>query len=100
MLPVEAHATRLILYAVGLDEGRQGGRDTREDGLISILLMLLQLFPPLDDCASRLCHRFAIDVGMTIDELVAKSIGHITEVEAALLLTNGAVEDNVQEDIA
>ena len=52
LLPVEAYSTCLILYALGLDEGGQGGRDTREDGLIPALLLLLQFLPALHDSPS------------------------------------------------
>ena len=45
LLPVEAHTTCLVLYAVGLNEGGQRGGDTREDGLIPAFLLLLQFLP-------------------------------------------------------
>ena len=45
LLPVEAHSACLVLYAVGLDEGGQRGGDSREDGLIPALLLLLQFLP-------------------------------------------------------
>jgi len=79
--------------------GREAGTPERS-GLITAFLLLLQFLPALHDSPSRSRYLLAIDMRVAVDELIAKGIGHIAEVEGTLLLADRAIEDNVQEHIA
>ena len=45
LFPVEAHVACLVLDAVGLDEGGQGGGDAAQHGLVAAFLLQFQLLP-------------------------------------------------------
>ena len=79
--------------------GREAGTPG-EDGLIPALLLLLQFLPALHDSPAEAATASPIDMRVAVNELIAKGIGHIAEVEGTLLLADGAIEDNVQEHIA
>ena len=42
----------------------------------------------------------AVDVRMTVDQLVAEGIGHISEIECALFLAQFRIEHHVQQQVA
>ena len=42
----------------------------------------------------------AVDVRMTVDQLVAEVVGHVAEIERALFLAQFRIEHHVQEQVA
>ena len=99
-MPVETYVACLVLDAVCLDERGQRFGHAREHGLVTVLFLLLYLFPKLAHLASRLCLCLAIDMGVAEDEFVAQLVAHIGNVELSLLTSYLGIEHHVEEHIA
>ena len=90
-VPVEAYASGLVLNAIGLNERRQGFGHSAEHAFVASLLCDLQLFPVLENLVNRNLALLdtlglgAENVGMAIDELVAKFVADIGNIEIACL---------------
>ena len=100
VLPVEAHVAGLVLDTICLDERRQRLRHPRQDGLVAVLLLQLNLFPALQHGLGILGHCIAVDMGVTEYQLVAQTVTNIGNIELLLLLTDFPIEDHVQQHVA
>ena len=100
LFPVEAHGARLILHAVGFDERGEAARDAGEHGLVAVFFLTFELLPVLDHLARRLGLHVAVDVGVPVDEFVAKHVADVGDVEVARFGADFGVEDDVQQQVA
>ena len=100
LFPVEAHSAGLVLHPVGLDQGRESVRNAGKHGLVAVLFLALELLPVLDHLARRLGLHVAIDVGVPIDQFVAKHVAHVGNVKVARFGADLRIEDDVQQQVA
>ena len=112
----------LVLYAVGLDDRRQGGGHTSQHRLVTVFLALLDLFPVVQHLR-HVVHlaelafilglavgqrawtlgthlRGMIDVRVAEYQLVNQRVAHVGYVELCILFADACVERNVQQHVA
>lgn len=90
---VDPDAGGFLLQADGLDQGRQAGGDTFEDGLASFVH--LDLFPALAVVAVGM-----EDEGVAVDEFVADGVEYVGRGESPFLFGYFGVEEEVHEEVA
>ena len=100
LFPVEADIAGFVLDAVGFDNGRQGSGNAFENGLVAAFFLKFELFPALFNLAGCFGLGVSEDMRMAVDQLLAKAVAYIFDVERRFFFTDLGIEDNVQEQVA
>ena len=98
LIPVEAHAPRLVLDPVSLDHGRQGRRHTRKDRML-LAFLKLDFFPVLLHILGRLGLHLSKNMRMPTNQLIAQSIADIRKIEFPLFLAQFGIKGDMQQHI-
>ena len=100
VFPVETYAAGLVLHEKGLEDGRQGLGDAGKDALVPAFLLGFHHLPVVGHLVGAGHLQAAENVRMPEDHLVGDAFGDIGDVEAAFLLRDAGIKDDVKEHVA
>ncbi len=100
ILPIETDLGGLMLGALSLEQGGEGGGHAVEGGGFGgLVLGLLDALPVAEHGLGVFGVHFAEDVRVAADELVGQGGGHVVEGELAAVLPDVRLEEHLQEHV-
>ena len=100
LFPIETYVAGFILDTVGFYDRREGSWDAFQYGFVATFFFQFYLFPTLFYFLGRIGGCVTKYMRMAEDELLAKAVAYVFDVEGFFLLAYFCIEDDMQEQVA